>query len=116
MFDHAGNLLHASEREISQPAGANPRERERHREAARNQRLEELGYQSASIKVKRFQFADGMGIYPFNWWAECFDGQHQSQRPGLEELVEGWLKDGQYRFNFVGDDAWFDRNGEVTDT
>lgn len=66
--------------------------------------------------MKAFPVPNGAGPTPFNWWAEAFDGQHQSQRPGLEDAVERWLVDGQYRFNFVGDDAWFDREGEVTDT
>lgn len=116
LFDHAGNLLRMEERPVEQPAKANYQTREANREAARDRWLEELGYQSATIKVKRFQFPDGVGITPFNWWAEAYDGQHQSQRAELGDAVERWLEEGRYRFNFGGDDNWFNRAGEVTDT
>lgn len=118
LFDHAGHLLRTEERDVSHPVGADYRARAINREAARDKWLEELGYRSATIKVKRFQFADGVGLTPFNWWAEAFDGQHRSQRPGLESSVERWLEWGQYRIDvgYPGGDVWLDRSGEVTDT
>jgi uncharacterized protein (TIGR02996 family) len=118
IFDHAGNLLRTEERPVEQPADADHPTREANREAARDKWLEELGYRSATIKVKAFRFADGRGIHPFNWWAEAYEGQHATQRPGLEELVERWLADGHYKFGFPreGGDAWFNRDGVVTDT
>jgi uncharacterized protein (TIGR02996 family) len=116
VFDHAGNLLRMEKREVKHPAGADGQKREKNRIAARDTRLKELGYESATIKVKRFRFPNGVGLTPFNWWAEAFDGQHRAQRPGLEDSVERWLDRGQYRFNFGHDDMWFDRSGEVTST
>jgi uncharacterized protein (TIGR02996 family) len=118
LFDHAGNLLRIEERPVEQPAKADYKAREANREAARDRWLEELGYESATIKVKRFQFPDGVGITPFNWWADVFDGEEGGLggHPHMRGSVERWLEEGQYRFNFGGDDAWFDRTGEVTDT
>jgi hypothetical protein len=117
VFDHAGNLLRTEEREVHQPVGADYQRREMIREAARDKWLEELGYQSATIKVKRFQFSDGLGIYPFNWWADVFDGRELGQ-PQIADSVERWLEWGQYKFGYLaeGGDMWFDRSGEVTDT
>ena len=116
IFDHAGNLLRTEGREVTHTPGDGHTKRDAAREAVRDQWLAELGYKSATIKVKRFQFADGVGITPFNWWAESYDTQPRWQRPDLEGSVARWLQAGQYRFNFGGDDAWFDRTGEVTDT
>ena len=65
--------------------------------------------------MKRFQFADGVGLTPFNWWAEAFDGREPAPYD-LRGSVARWLEEGQYRFNLGGDDNWFDRSGEVTDT
>ena len=118
VFDHAGNLLRMEARVVQHPVGADYHARAINRETARDKWLEELGYESAPITVKRFQFADGVGLTPFNWWAEAFDGQHRSQRAGLENSVGRWLEWGQYRMDFggAGNDVWFDRSGEVTDT
>jgi uncharacterized protein (TIGR02996 family) len=116
LFDHAGNLLSTEERPVEHATDANYRARVVNLQTARDKWLEELGYQSATIKVKRFTLPVGAGITPFNWWAEAFDGRHQGQRSGLEPLVERWLTEGKYRFDFVGSDSWFDRSGEVTDT
>ncbi|MBM3982013.1 MAG: TIGR02996 domain-containing protein [Planctomycetes bacterium] len=116
VFDHAGALLGIERREVVQKAGANYQQRYKTREAARDQWLAELGYTSATIKVKRFQFGDGSGLTPFNWWAEMFDQTNSPERPGLNEAIDRWLGEGQYRFAFGGSDVWFDRNGEVTDT
>jgi uncharacterized protein (TIGR02996 family) len=118
VFDHAGNLLRTETREVDQRAAAGSGAQERNREAARDGWLKELGYRSATIKVKRFQFEDGLGIHPFNWWAEAFDGRQQETRADVEESVMRWLEWGQYKFGYPdeGGDVWFDRTGEVTDT
>ncbi len=113
IFDHAGNLLRTDHRRVRQVTG-NYQRRDMNREEARDKWLEELGYQSATIKVKAFRFPSGEGIQPFNWWAEAFDRQHRPQRPG--HSVARWLADGQYRFAQGGSEAWFERTGEVTDT
>ena len=117
VFDHAGTLLRTEERAVDQPAEADYMRREMNREAARDAWLAELGYRSAPVKMKRFNFADGLGIYPFNWWADVFDGREPAPYD-LRDSVERWLEWGQYRFGFgeQGGDAWFDRSGEVTDT
>lgn len=117
VFDHAGNWLRTEERDVPQPVGANSTRREVNRVAARDTWLAELGYRSAPIKVKRFRLADGIGIYPFNWWADAYDGR-EPMRPEIREFVERWLELGQYRFGYEaqGADAWFDRTGAVTDT
>ncbi len=118
IFDHAGNLLRTDHRRVRLVAGANYQRRDMNREDARDRWLEELGYQSATIVVKRFQFDDGFGLTPFNWWAGAFDGHHRGQRARLENSVARWLERGQYRMDFggAGNDVWFDRAGEVTDT
>jgi|GEM_PF-7043995 len=111
IFDHAGNLLRLEERKVRQPAKADFNTRAKNREAARDEWLDELGYQSGTIRVKRFQFPDGVGLTPFNWWADAFDGRAHD----LRDPVERWLDEGQYRINIGGDDRWFDRSGELTD-
>jgi hypothetical protein len=115
-FDHAGNLLHTEEREVKYPDGADWTRRAGIRERACDKWLKELGYRSATINVKAFRFPNGSGLTPFNWWAEAYDDQpHGGQ--DLQDAVERWLEQGQYRFQFGGgSDAWFDRTGEVTDT
>jgi uncharacterized protein (TIGR02996 family) len=117
VFDHAGGLLRTENRTVHQPDGADYLRREMNRETARDQWLAELGYRSAPIKVKQFLFGDGLGIYPFNWWAGAFDGSEPAPHD-LHDSVERWLELGQYRFGFgaQGGDMWFDRAGEVTDT
>lgn len=115
-FDHAGNLLRVDERAVKQPKGADDRTRFTNLDRVRDKWLKELGYKSgAVIKVKAFRFPTGEGITPFNWWAETYDPTHP-QHGELNDAVQQWLEDGQYRFDFVGDDNWFDRDGEVTDT
>jgi uncharacterized protein (TIGR02996 family) len=116
IFDHAGNLPRVEERPVEQPAKADYGTRERKREAARDAWLADLGATSATIRVKAFRFPNGAGLTPFNWWAEAYDRPNDPQRAELGEAVERWLEEGQYRFSFAGDDAWFDRDGEVTDT
>jgi len=118
VFDHAGNVLRTEERDVLHPAGANYRARDANREAARDRWLEELGYRSETIRVKRFQFADGVGLTPFNWWADVFDGWEPAPPGHARDSVARWLEEGQYRIGLShpGGDVWFDRSGEVTDT
>jgi uncharacterized protein (TIGR02996 family) len=117
VFDHAGTLLRTEERAVHHAAGADYHRREMNREAVRDKWLEELGYRSATIRVKRFRFDDGRGIYPFNWWADVFDGREEAQT-NVHEAMERWLVDGQFRLGYPtqGIDMWLDRSGEVTDT
>jgi uncharacterized protein (TIGR02996 family) len=117
VFDHAGNLLRTEERAVDQPAGADSRTRDRNREVARDTWLKELGYESATIKVKAFRFADGAGIAPFNWLANVLDGRETAPHGNMWDSVDYWLKQGKFRFSFGGwRDVWLNRAGEVTDT
>jgi uncharacterized protein (TIGR02996 family) len=117
LFDHAGNLLRTDKREVKHITGQNHQTREENREDARDKWLAELGYRSATIKVKRFQFPNGAGITPFNWWADVFDGREPAPSPDMQGSVEYWLEQGKFRFS-LGDwrDLWLNRQGEVTDT
>jgi uncharacterized protein (TIGR02996 family) len=109
VFDHAGNLLRFEHGDFSQLFGADyDREWKKW--------LNELGFKPATIKVKAFRLPDGAGITPFNWWADTYESLSHPQYGEMVDAVERWLDEGQYRFDFVGDDAWFDRTGEVTDT
>jgi uncharacterized protein (TIGR02996 family) len=116
LFDHAGNLLRLEERAVPHSPGADYHARAVNRETMRDKWLEELGYQSRTIKVKRFQFADGVGLTPFNWWADVFDGREPAPHAHMRDSVERWLERGQYRYNLGHGDNGFDRSGEVTDT
>src|SRR5262249_6818463 len=116
VFDHAGNLLRTENREVPQSAEATWQGREANRAQVRDAWLAELGYQSATIQVKRFTFGDRVGLTDFNWWADAFDNPNDSQLQDLGGAIERWLAHGQYRFGFGGSDAWFARDGEVTDT
>jgi uncharacterized protein (TIGR02996 family) len=117
VFDHAGTLIRTEERTVVQEPDADYTARATNREDFRDAWLAELGYQSATIKVKRFQFPDGAGITPFNWWADVFDGREQPPQSDMPGSVEYWLEQGKFRFFFGGwRDVWLNREGEVTDT
>jgi hypothetical protein len=77
--------------------------------------MQELDFQPTTIRIKRFRFDNGEGIYGFNWWQEAFDDPNHAQ-PEVRDSVAGWLHDGQFEWNFVGDNCWLDGTGEVTDT
>lgn len=117
-FDHAGNLLRTDHRHVRQVPGANYQRREMSREAERDEWLAELGYRSVAIKVKAFRIPNGAALTPFNWWAGAFDARYQGRHENLNPAsIQRWLEEGQYRFYFGdGNDTWFDRTGEVTDT
>ena len=117
LFDHAGNLLRTEERTVEHKAGADSAARSRNREAVRDAWLKELGYRSATVKVKAFRFADGAGLTPFNWWADVFDGREAAPHGDMKGSVDYWLEQGKFRFSFGGwRDVWLNRQGEVTDT
>lgn len=109
VFDHAGDLLRFEGPEFSDFVGRGVRE-------GFNEWLTKCGYEPATIKVKAFRFPDGPGLTPFNWWATAYDSPSDPQRNELGGAVARWLANGQYRFDFGSDDAWFARDGEVTDT
>src|SRR5262249_54663950 len=116
LFDHAGHLLRTEERAVDQSGAATLDQREQRRVAVRDAWLAELGYDTATIEVRRFSYADGAGVTDFNWWAGACDRPDDEQREEAREWMKRWLARGKYRFSWVGDDAWFDRDGEVTDT
>ena len=118
LFDHAGTLLETGEKkfDVSKIRGAFA-EIVRRRQQLMRAWCEEQGWVSATIKVKRFEFPSGEGLTPFNWWAEECDGGTAAERRENADRVRRWLDDGKYRYTFGAEhDAWFDRDGEVTDT
>jgi uncharacterized protein (TIGR02996 family) len=106
VFDHAGNLLRTEEQGLGGPDGA----------AARDARLAELGCRSATIRVKRFRVIGGEGLAPFNGWLGACERPRDPERADHVARVRRWLDDGRYRFDDGRHDAWFDRDGQVTDT
>jgi hypothetical protein len=115
IFDHEGNLLDIQRRDVTQDEGSPLEQQAGKRDAAKRAWMEDLGFRSATIQVKRFRFDDGEGIYGFNWWQEAFNDPLHPQ-PEVREAVGAWLRDGQFEWNFVGDNCWLDGTGEVTDT
>jgi uncharacterized protein (TIGR02996 family) len=115
IFDHEGNLLDVQRRDVPQEDGTPWEQQRSKREAAKQTWMEELGFQSATIRVKRFRFDDGEGIYGFNWWQEAFNDPDHPQ-PEVRASVTDWLRNGQFEWNFGGDNCWLDGTGEVTDT
>jgi uncharacterized protein (TIGR02996 family) len=116
LFDHAGNLLQTETRPVPQADWGDIQGQIARWVEVRDAWLEELGYQSATIKVKRFRFADGVGINDFNWWADVFNRRNDSRRADLNEALEQWLADGQFEFTWGDTNCWLDRHGVVTDT
>jgi uncharacterized protein (TIGR02996 family) len=115
-FDHAGNLLRTEERRLHHPAGADYHRRKINRESAANAWLEERGHRSATIRMKRFQFPDGLGLMPFSAWAADAFEIGEPVYPDQRDHVARWLKWGHYRVTFGPDRyLWFDRQGDVTD-
>jgi uncharacterized protein (TIGR02996 family) len=116
IFDHEGNLLEVQQLNLPRERGSDWRQQDARRDAAKQAWMEELGFRSATIRVKRFHFDDGEGINSFNWWREAFDDPDHPQGE-VREAVGHWLSDGQFEWKFSsGDNCWLDGNGEVTDT
>jgi hypothetical protein len=115
VFDHAGTLLRTEERTIPDAEAGNHIGQEARRREVETAWRDELGWESATIKVKRFSHAGGAGLTPFNWWLGECDRLGDDRRDFVEN-VRRWLDVGSYRFDFGGSDAWFDRTGEVTAT
>jgi uncharacterized protein (TIGR02996 family) len=106
-FDHAGNLLRAEIRKYPDGTTWVPNNRLR----------EELGFQPATIQVKRFKFPDGIGIEAFDpLLIEDFDNPASDEIENAREWLQHWLGQGMFRWTWVGDDYWLNREGEVTDT
>jgi uncharacterized protein (TIGR02996 family) len=115
LFDHEGNLLEVRRRDVAQEEGSWWQQESARRDAAKKAWMEELGFRSATIRVKRFRFDDGEGIYGFNWWQDAFNDPNHPQ-PEVRNLVGNWLRAGQFEWNFGGGNCWLDGTGEVTDT
>jgi uncharacterized protein (TIGR02996 family) len=116
VFDHAGNPLDVRRRAIPQDAGDSWQQGHARRQEVRAAWMRALGFRSATIRVKRFRFGDVEGVYDFNWWAQAFERPGDPQVEQLRPLVERWLADGQFEYNFGGGNCWLDRHGAVTDT
>jgi hypothetical protein len=119
VFDHAGNLLRIERRSVPQEAGDDGYAREARRVAVRDPWLVELGYQSATIKVKRFTFEpDWGGIYDFaQGWGDVFDRPSHPEIGSARDWLERWLAADKFAWGRGGGDIWLERKtGEVTDT
>lgn len=116
VFDHAGNVLDILYRELPEDESLSARELAEMRQKSREQWQSEWNLQPCGIRVKRFTFSDGAGIRGFNWWHEPFDIPEYSDRDSFWARVSNWIYDGQFEYNFVRDNVWLNREGEVTDT
>jgi uncharacterized protein (TIGR02996 family) len=131
VLDHAGNLLRIDRHEIPQEPGFDREEREGRREEVCDARLNELGFQSATIKVKRFEFDldwggmhhwggthDRGGIRDFPaFWCDEFDRPFSPEIEGFRRWLADWMRLDKFVWELGGDDMWLDRKtGEVTDT
>jgi uncharacterized protein (TIGR02996 family) len=115
LFDHAGNRLRTERRPIEQRSGAGVDERRARREAARQAWLDELGFQPATIQVKRF--AEGGWIHGFcEMWAEVFDRPGHPERASARKWLDDWLVHGMFAWGGGPGICWLDRTGQVTDT
>jgi uncharacterized protein (TIGR02996 family) len=115
VFDHEGKLLDIQRRDVPQEEGIGREERASNRDAVKQAWMKEVGFRSATIRVKRFSFDDGEGIYGFNWLKDAFNDPDFPE-PDALDFIGRWLRNGQFVWNFVGDDCWLDGTGEVTDT
>jgi uncharacterized protein (TIGR02996 family) len=117
VFGHEGNLLEIRQREVP---GRDTTVRhdsawQKKRSEAEKEWMEELGFEPATIKFKRFALDDGQRVNDFNWWQEAFDDWNHPQAE-VRASVERWLMDGQWEWDYGGDNFWVDGSGEVTDT
>jgi hypothetical protein len=117
IFDHEGNLLDIKRRRIRQQEPSTYQERDTRRARARKAWLKKLGFQSATIKVKRFRFSKAEGISDFlPYGLEAFNRPDQPEREHGHRAIERWLADGQFVYDFGGGNCFLDQTGEVTDT
>jgi uncharacterized protein (TIGR02996 family) len=131
LFDHEGNLLSTQSRPIAQeeaPPGpwselpmevrtAWLAERDRQRYQVQDDWLEAVGYQPATIWVKRFRTEDrhGIGDFPLGWLETLEAPGHPEQERALR-WMEDWLRQGQFVYDFGESDWWLDDTGDVTST
>jgi uncharacterized protein (TIGR02996 family) len=118
VFDCAGNLLGTKQRVLRRvQEGTYHDQRERRRRSADRWFREHQG-RLAPVRVRRFRFAENVGIYDFpNGWTSVFDTPDSSEIDTGRRWLRRWLAQGQFAFRFgVGSDWWLDRTGVVTDT
>jgi uncharacterized protein (TIGR02996 family) len=131
LFDHLGNFLGSERRSIAQVEPSPdawetlPEElyrawrddREFRCESARQDWLEALGYQPATIRVKRFRTENDEGIADFDLVStEDLSQPHNPARERLLNRLGAWLKGGYFSYDFP-DVAWtLNEAGEVTGT
>ncbi|MCI0462657.1 MAG: TIGR02996 domain-containing protein [Gemmataceae bacterium] len=109
IFDHEGNLLETQQRDLSP-------EEVIWEETGRTW-LEELGFRAANIKVKRFRFEDGAGIYDFpGRLTDIFNSAEDPELDGARQWLQHWLLGGQFVWDDLDSDFWLDRTGEVVAT
>ncbi len=98
--DHTGDLLHVETR-----SGWGQQEPQRREE--KNAWLRSLGYEPATIQVKRFP-----GVYDFpKSWSDpfdCSDAEPEDYASG-EAFMERWLAENGFRFGSYCGGQWFNR-------
>ena len=108
VFDHAGNLLRIDKKKRGSDGDAHETEL---------RWLTEYGGEPTTIRVKRFQLPGGLGIEDFSPdWIEELEDPESNERDTALRWLSRWLMDGQFRWNWNGDDWWLNRDGEVTST
>jgi uncharacterized protein (TIGR02996 family) len=115
VFDHAGWLLRTEQWPTQWDTGS-PRVTAEQADSMEKALLSELGFEPATIRVRRFHLPDGAGVFDFpDSMIEDFD-QARAQEEDSEDWLHGWLANGKFGYDYGSDDCWLNRAGEVTDT
>ena len=111
VFDHEGNLLDISSREVPDWVDWQTEEQERFKQAW----MRELGFESATIKFKRFKFHDCQRVKDFNESHEMgFDDWNHPEADQLRGELCEWLLHGHYQWDDSRNLVWFNGEGKVT--
>lgn len=94
VFDHSGNLLRASVEQQDKEAI-----------------LTEFGHTPSTIRVKQFQFSDGIGIALSIPWLGTFDNSERGNRAGVRRRLVDWLGERCFRWRWDENIEWY-LNGE----
>lgn len=106
-FDHAGELLWLERR---------PHDERCDLGHIADGILETFDHEPALIQVKRFQFADDVGIFPYPFTLlEELANPLCEDRPQMRQWLDGWLADGSFCWEW-GNDWWLNREGHITST
>src|SRR5262249_5412582 len=114
VFDHEGNLLALKQKPIAQRGPRGP-EWDVRRAPAVNTWQKKLGFQSATIKVKRFRFSVREGISDFLPYAlDAFSRRNDPELGHARDCIQRWVINGQFVYDFGDDNCFIGRDGEVT--